>query len=55
MGDDAQPGLETCSKANGSGNAKLVKAIHYFSRLIRPYQVTIAAFCRIKSGTKSEV
>lgn len=55
MGDDAQPRLEPCNKAHGSGKAKLVKAIHYFNRLIGLYQMIIAAFCRIKSGTKSEV
>lgn len=55
MGDDAQPSLEPCNKAHGSGNAKLIKAIHYFNRLIRLDQVIIAAFCRIKFGTRSEV
>lgn len=53
MGDsDAQPGLGSWNKTHGSRNAEMVKAIHYFIRLIGLYEAIIATFCRIQFGTK---
>lgn len=50
----AEPGLELRIR-HDSGKAKLLKAMHHFNSLIRSYQMIIAAFCRIRFGTKSKV